>query len=61
MVTPWGERDSARNNARCRKTTHNLDGQHQDVDSTPCGTVNQNYRDKRRKYIHGVANSWMEE
>jgi len=30
-----GERDNARNNARCtqaRKTTHGLDGQHQDVD-----------------------------
>jgi len=33
-----GERDNARNNARCaqaRKTTHGLDGQHQDVDRTP--------------------------
>ena len=33
-----GERDDARNNARCtqaRKTTHGLDGQHQDVDRTP--------------------------
>ena len=32
-----GERDSARNNARCtqaRKTTHGLDGQRQDVDRT---------------------------
>jgi len=32
------ERDNARNNARCtqvRKTTHGLDGQHQDVDRTP--------------------------
>jgi len=32
-----GERDNARNNARCtqaRKTTHGLDGQHQDVDRT---------------------------
>jgi len=30
-----GERDNARNNARCtqaRKTTHGLDEQHQDVD-----------------------------
>jgi len=37
-----GERDSARNNARCtqaRKTTHGLDGQHQDVDRTPRGRV----------------------
>jgi len=43
MVTPWGnklpgERNNARNNARCtqaRKTTHGLGGQHQDVDRTP--------------------------
>jgi len=37
-----GERDNARNNARCmqaRKTTHSLDGQHQDVDRTHHGTV----------------------
>jgi len=30
-----GERDNARNNARCmqaRKTTYGLDGQHKDVD-----------------------------
>jgi len=27
-----------------RKTTHSLDGQHQDVDRTPCGRVNQNDR-----------------
>ena len=42
-----GERDNARNNARCthaRKTTHGLDGQHQDVDRTPRGRVNQNDR-----------------
>jgi len=40
-----GERDNARNNARCaqaRKTTHGLDGQHQDVDRTPRGGVSQN-------------------
>jgi len=39
------ERDNARNNARCtqaRKATHGLDGQHQDVDRTPRGRVNQN-------------------
>jgi len=41
-----GERDNARNNvslARCtqaRKTMHGLDGQHQDIDRTPCGRVN---------------------
>ena len=42
-----GERDNARNNARCmqaRKTTHGLDGQHQDVDRTVRGRVNQNDR-----------------
>jgi len=39
-----GERDNARNNARCtqaRKTTHGLDGQ-QDVDRTLRGRVDQN-------------------
>ena len=54
-----GERDNARNNASCtqaRKTTNGLDGQHQDVDRTPRGRVNQNNRDKRRKYVRGVAN-----
>jgi len=58
-----GERDNARNNARCtqaRKTTHGLDGQHQDVDRTPRGKVNQNDRDKWRKYVHGVANPRIE-
>ena len=42
-----GERDNARNNARCtqaRKTTHGLDGQHQDVDRTPRRRVSQNDR-----------------
>jgi len=42
-----GERDTARNNARCtqaRKTTHGLDGQHQYVDRTPRGRVNQDDR-----------------
>ena len=45
-----GERDNARNNARCtqaRKTTHGLDGQHQDVDRTPHGRVSQNDRGQR--------------
>jgi len=45
-----GERDNARNNARCtqaRKAIHGLDGQHQDVDRTPCGRVNQNDRGQR--------------
>ena len=38
-----GERDNARNNARCtkaRKARHCLDEQHQDVDRTPRGRVN---------------------
>jgi len=42
-----GERNNARNNARCtqaRKATHGLDGQHQDVDRTLRGRVNQNER-----------------
>ena len=42
-----GERNNARNNARCthaRKTTHGLDRQHQVVDRTLCGRVNQNDR-----------------
>jgi len=45
-----GERDNARNNARCtpaRKTTHGLDGQHQDVYRTPRGRVSQNDRGQR--------------
>jgi len=42
-----GERDNARNNDRCtkaRKATHGLDGQHQNVDRTLRGRVNQNDR-----------------
>ena len=42
-----GERDNARNDARCthaRKATHGLDGQHQDVDRTLRGRVSQNDR-----------------
>jgi len=42
-----GERNDARNNARCtqaRKATHGLDGQHKDVDRTLRGRVNQNDR-----------------
>jgi len=45
-----GERDNARNNARCtqaRKTTHDLDGQHQCVDRTPRGRVSQNDRGEK--------------
>ena len=45
-----GERDNAINNARCmqaRNTTPGMDGQHQHVDRTPRGTVNQNDRGQR--------------
>jgi len=31
------------------------------MDRTPHGGVNQNNRDKWRKYVHGVANPWIEE
>ena len=51
-----GERDNARNNARCtqaRKATHGLDGQHQDVEESIRMTED---RDKWRKYVRGVAN-----
>jgi len=62
-----GERDNARNNARCtqaRKTTHGLDGQHQDMDRSTGLPVKESIRmtedtqdrDKRRKYVDGVAN-----
>ena len=40
-----GERDNAKNNDRCtkaRKATYGQDGQHQDVDRTLRGRVNQN-------------------
>ena len=46
-----GERDNARNNARCtqaRKTTRGLDGQHQNVDRTPSERVNQNDRGQEK-------------
>ena len=45
-----GERDNARNIARCtqaRKTTHGLGGQHQDVDRSPRGRVDHNDRGQR--------------
>ena len=51
-----GERDNARNNARCmqtRKITHGLDGQHQYVDRAPHGTVNQN--DSGQRYMERVC------
>ena len=54
------------NNARCtkaRKTTHGLDGQHQDVDRTLRGRVNRmtEDRDKWRKYVRGEANPRIED
>jgi len=62
-----GERDNARNNARCtqvRKTTHGLDGPHQYVDRTPRERVNQNEdRDKsqinQRTEINGESTSMV--
>ena len=45
-----GERDNARNNARCtqaRKAAHGLEGQHQDVDWTLHGRVSQNNSGQR--------------
>jgi len=45
-----GERDNAKNNARCtqaKKATHGLDGQHQDMDRTPRRRVNQNDKGQR--------------
>jgi len=50
-----GERDNARNNAGCtqaRKTTHGLDGQHQDVDRTLRGRVSQNDQTKVHLELH---------
>ena len=55
-----GERDNARNNARCtqaRKTTHGLDGQQQEEESIRMTAD----RDKWRKYVHGVANPRIED
>jgi len=48
---------------QARKTTQDLDRQHQDVDRTLSGRVNQNVedRDKWRKYVHGVANPRIED
>jgi len=60
-----GQRDNARNNARCteaRKTTHGLDGQHQDMGRTLRGHDRMTEdRDKWRKYVHGVANPRIED
>jgi len=57
-----GERDNARNNARCtqvRKTTHGLDERHQYVDMAPREGVNKNVRESTS--IHGVANPRIED
>jgi len=59
-------RNNARNNARCtqaRKTTHGLDGQHQDVDRTLRGRINRmiENRDKWRNYVNGVSNPRIED
>ena len=61
-----GERDNARNNARCtqaRKTTHGLYRQHQDMYRTPVEVSVRmtEDRDKWRKYVHGVANPRIED
>ena len=42
-----GERGNARNNARCTQARKTTDGQHQDVDRTLRGRVNQNDRRQR--------------
>jgi len=41
--------------------THGLDGQHQEVDRTPSGTVSHKDRDKWKKYVHGLANPRIED
>ena len=46
------------------KTTHGLDGQHQDVDRTPRGSQSVRMtedRDKWGKYVHGVTNPRIED
>ena len=59
-----GERDNARNSARCtqaRKTTHTawIDNM-KTWTGTARGRVSQ-YRDKWRNYVHGVANPRIED
>jgi len=61
-----GNRDNARNNARCtqaRKTAHGLNGQHQYVERTPREESIRmtEDRDKWRKYVHGAANPRIED
>ena len=58
-----GERDNAKNNARCkqtRKTTHGLNGQHQHQLPVEESIRMTEDRDKWRKYIHRVANPRIE-
>jgi len=61
-----GERDHVINSAMCtqaRKTTHGLDGQHQDVDRLPVeeSVRMTEGRYKWRKYVHDVANPRIED
>ena len=50
---------------KARKAMHGQDGQHQYMDRTPRGLEESvrmtEDRDKWRKYIHGVANPWIED
>ena len=61
-----GERDNARNNARCtqaRKATHGLDGQHKSCKGLPVeeSVRMTEDRDKWRKYVRGVATPRIED
>jgi len=64
-----GERDNARNNARCthaRKATHGLESWMDDVKTWTGLPVEESVRmtedrDKWRKYAHGVANPRIED
>jgi len=44
---------------QARKTTHGLDGQHQDVDRTPSGRVSQNDREQSTE-INGESTSMVQ-
>jgi len=48
---------------QARKTTHDLDGQHQYMDRTPVEESIRMTEDrgKLRKYVHGVANPQIED
>jgi len=61
-----GERNNARNNARCmqaRKTTHGQDGHINTWTGLPVEKSIRmtEDRDKWRTYVHGVANLWIED